>query len=106
LIYTIKELTDRITPVAVKHGLPAVFIFGSYARGEAKEDSDVDILIDTKGTGLYSLFSLGPLYSDLENAVEKPIDLCDVEALEEEYGRKRAPWFVESVNKEKIKIYG
>ncbi|MDR3294725.1 MAG: nucleotidyltransferase domain-containing protein [Clostridiales Family XIII bacterium] len=33
-------------PIAIKYQLPTVYLFGSYARGEATDDSDVDILID------------------------------------------------------------
>ncbi|MDR1085032.1 MAG: nucleotidyltransferase domain-containing protein [Deltaproteobacteria bacterium] len=105
-IYTIKELKDRISPVAVKHGLPAVYIFGSYARGEAKENSDIDILVDITGTKLVGLLEMGGLYNDLEEAIEKSIDLLDNKTLEQECTKEESPWFIECVNKEKIKIYG
>ena len=49
MVYTIDEITARITPVAEKYGIPAVYLFGSYARGTATEDSDVDLLIDMTG---------------------------------------------------------
>jgi predicted nucleotidyltransferase len=106
VIYTIKELKDRITPVAVKHGLPAVFIFGSYARGDANETSDVDILVDITGTKLTGLLQMGGLYNDLEEAVEKTINLIDNETLEQKSTKEESPWFIDCVNKEKIKIYG
>jgi predicted nucleotidyltransferase len=106
VIYTIKELTDRITPVAIKHGLPAVYLFGSYARGEARDDSDVDILVDKTGTNVWGLFAVGALIIDLEGTVEKSIDLVDTGALEQATTEEWTPWFVENVNREKIKIYG
>ena len=41
MIYTIDEISSRIRPVAEKYHLKAVYLFGSYARGEARDDSDV-----------------------------------------------------------------
>ena len=48
MIYTVEEIRRRITPVAVRHRLKAVYLFGSYARGEATDESDIDLLIDTE----------------------------------------------------------
>ena len=62
MIYSIYEIQQRIAPVAKQYGVKAVFLFGSYARGEAREDSDIDLLVDTSGTNLRSLLSLGALY--------------------------------------------
>ena len=53
LIYTIDELKQKIVPIAARYNLPAVYLFGSYARNEATEESDVDILIDS-GFYVYS----------------------------------------------------
>ena len=105
MIYTIDELKKRITPVAVKYNLPAVYIFGSYARNEATEESDVDILVDKTGTALRGLFAMGGLYNDLNEAVGKTVDLVTTGALEEEDTKKRTPWFVENLMKERIVLY-
>ena len=43
MIYTIDEISRRIQPVASAYGLRAVYLFGSYARGEATENSDIDL---------------------------------------------------------------
>ena len=75
LIYTLEQLKELIAPIAEKHQLSAVYLFGSYARGTAKETSDVDLLVDTTGTSLTSLFALGALYCDLEDALQKRVDL-------------------------------
>ena len=42
-VLTIKQIKDRIKPVMEKHGIRDVYLFGSYARGEATNKSDVDI---------------------------------------------------------------
>lgn len=56
MIYTIDEISSRIRPVAEKYHLKAVYLFGSYARGEARDDSDVDLLVDLSGADLSGFF--------------------------------------------------
>ena len=106
MVYTIDELKERITPVALKYCLPAVYLFGSYARGDATEKSDVDILVDRTGTSLIGLFEMGGLYNAFSEAVEKSIDLVTTDALEEQSTKERTPWFVENLHKERVKIFG
>ena len=105
MVYSINEIKERITPVAQKYRLPAVYLFGSYARGDATEESDVDILVDRTGTKLIGLFEMGGLFNDLEEAIGKPIDLITTSSLEQEDTKRRTPWMIENVNKDKVIIY-
>ncbi len=41
-IYTLEEIKQKIIPIAKAHNLKAVYLIGSYARGEATVDSDID----------------------------------------------------------------
>jgi hypothetical protein len=43
-IYTIEEIKTIVEPIARKYGVARVYLFGSYARGEVTENSDVDLL--------------------------------------------------------------
>ncbi|GHV45633.1 nucleotidyltransferase [Synergistales bacterium] len=104
MIYSIDELKQKITPVAVQYKLPAVYIFGSYARNEATENSDVDILIDRTGSKIKGLFDLGGLYNDLCVSIGKEIDLITTDTLQQESTRRRTPWFVDNVSAERVKI--
>ena len=106
VIYSIDQLKEKISPIALKYRLPAVYIFGSYARGDATEMSDVDILVDKTGTQLRGLFAMGGLYNDLSEAVGKPIDLLTTSALEQVSTKQRTPWMVDNLNRERIQIYG
>ena len=106
MIYTIVQIKERIEPVARRYDLSAVYLFGSYAKGSATEDSDVDILVDKTGSSLVGMFAMGGLYNDLHEAVGKKISLLTTSALEQEYTQERTPWLVENLNKEKVKIYG
>ena len=105
MIYTLEELREKIKPIAEKYEIPAVYIFGSYARGEATEDSDVDVLFDGRGTKLRGMM-IGALYADLEESLQKQLSLVETDALEEPRVKLRRPWFYENVNREKVKVYG
>ena len=104
MIYSIHEIQQRIAPVVKQYGVKAVFLFGSYARGEAREDSDI-VLVDTSGTNLRTLLSLGTLYCDLEAALQKPIDLITVSALEQRAQMPSEEMFKETVMKERLNVY-
>lgn len=105
MVYTIEELKEKITPIARKYGIPSVYIFGSYARGEADDDSDVDVLFKREGSNIRGLV-MGALYEDLLESLGKGVDLVTEEALEQHDSMNKTPWFYESVQKEKVKIYG
>lgn len=105
MIYTIEEIRRRIQPIAEKYGLPAVYLFGSYARGTATEKSDIDLLIDTTGTTLTGLFALGALYVELEEALAKSIDLVTVSAPQQPATSESNAHFRETVWKEKVDLY-
>ena len=96
MILTIDEIREKIRPICEQYKIEKVWLFGSYARGEAREDSDVDLHIKApKGIGL---FGLGGLYADLEEALGKEIDL--ITRIPEEY-----KIFKKYVAREEISIY-
>lgn len=105
MIYTQDQIRQMIAPIAEKYHLNAVFLFGSYARGDATESSDVDLLVDTTGTSLKSLLSPGALYCDLEAALGKPIDLVTVSTLEQKAQMPSEAQFRETVIREMVNIY-
>ena len=83
----------------------AVYVFGSYARGEANADSDIDLLVDLTGTNIRSLFALGSVYCDLESALGKSIDLIPVSALEQTSKSMSDDLFRNAVQTERVRIY-
>jgi predicted nucleotidyltransferase len=62
-----------------RYPIRLIGVFGSAARGEARADSDVDILVEP-GPGL-SLFKLGAVQLSLEEALRRPVDLVFESAL-------------------------
>ena len=63
----------EILALAAKHGASNVRLFGSVVRGEDKEDSDVDLLVDMQATR--SLFDLIGLQQDIEKILGKKVDV-------------------------------
>ena len=105
MVYTLDEIRRRVQPVAEKYHLKAVYVFGSYARGDAREDSDVDLLVDLAGAELSGFFAIGGLYNDLEAALQKGIDLITAESLEQPSNKMSDKLFRDIVNQERREIY-
>ena len=83
MIYTVGQIREKTTPVAKAHGLQSVYLFGSYARGEATEQSDIDLRIVSPS--VLSLFELGGLYADLEESLQKELDLVNTRGAEDDF---------------------
>lgn len=69
----------EILDLALRHGAKDVRVFGSLARGEGREDSDLDLLV-TLADGR-SLLDLVGLKQDLEDLVHRPVDVVTEQAL-------------------------
>ena len=105
LPYKVMEIRQIITPSAVRYKLKAVYLFGSYARGEATADSDIDFLVDTEGADLDTLFKLGGLYAELEEAFTCPIDLVTVASLNQPPHHASQAQLRENIWQEKVDVY-
>ena len=104
MIYTLEEIRSRTLPIIQKYHIPAMYLFGSYARGQATEGSDLDFLVDTTGTDLTSLLRLGALYCDLEGAFEKRIDLITVRSIMQDTDMASDVDFRNAVLKERVRL--
>ena len=69
----LKEKREEILRVAAKHGAGNVRVFGSAARGEAKEDSDLDLLVEFAPNR--SLLDQSALILDLEDLLGRKVDV-------------------------------
>jgi predicted nucleotidyltransferase len=68
-----------IVSIASKHGVTGIRVFGSFARGEARPDSDLDLLIETGPTR--TPFFPGGLIADLEAELGRRIEVTTRAAL-------------------------
>lgn len=82
-VYTIEEIRSIVAPIAAAHDVDRIYLFGSYARGDATASSDIDLRVD-KGR-LKGLFALGPLYADLEDSLGKQLDLLTTDSLDQAF---------------------
>jgi uncharacterized protein len=78
--YSIEELRVMLEPVFIKNGVKRAVLFGSYCRGDATANSDVDILVDSQ---LHGLAFFG-LLEDLVNTLHKEVDLIDIRQIVED----------------------
>ncbi len=71
--YNISEIKNIVSPIAEKHGVKRISLFGSRARGDNTPDSDYDFLI-TEGK-LRSLWLYMSFVDDLEDAFHSHVDV-------------------------------
>lgn len=106
MLFTVEEIQERVKPVAEKYQIPIIYLFGSYARNEATNDSDIDFLVETKGMPESDYWVLyGEFFEELKDAVEHEIDLVEMEALSEQQLTDYQKQFLEKMMKERIKIF-
>lgn len=94
---TTQEIIRQIAEYFKTQPVLKVWIFGSFSRGEEREDSDVDLLILPDRSQHFSLFTLSGMYEDLKNLLGRDVDLITDGGL--------MPFARESADRDKILIY-
>ena len=94
-IYTIEEIKDIVHDIAQQYGVERVSLFASYAKGQARPDSDIDLRID-KGR-IRGLFQLAGFHLDLEEKFNTHVDVLTTESLNDK--------FLKRISVEEILIY-
>ena len=97
MIYDIETIRAKTVPIAKKYGVRRMSLFGSYARGEADDQSDVDILIDT-GNG--KIRSYIPYFSFVF-ALEDELG-CHVDVVMDGSSNKE---FLTEIKKDEVLLY-
>ena len=93
--YSVAEIRSKVTLTARQYGIQKAYLFGSYARGEAGKESDIDICIE-KGK-LRTLFELSGFCRDLEDTLEKKVDVVTTTSLSGDFKKQ--------IEKEMILLY-
>ena len=71
--YSAEELRSIVAPIAEKHGVEKVYLFGSVARGDFNENSDYDFCVDAGRIRDYD--DLAHLVRDMEDAIRSEVDV-------------------------------
>jgi len=75
----LEGLRSKIIPILERHEVKKAAVFGSFVRGEQKEESDIDILVEFKGEK--SLLDLAGLKIELEDALHRKVDVLTYNSL-------------------------
>ena len=71
---------------AFEQKIQDAYLYGSYARGDAKDNSDIDLLLDR--TGLQKGWAIGGLYADLADALGKELDMVTTTGVDRDFLRR------------------
>lgn len=77
-VYTVDQLRKLLVPVFRNHDIRKAVLFGSYGKGKADGQSDVDLLVESDLKGLKFV----GLIEDVRTAVDKEVDILDVSHVE------------------------
>ena len=89
-------IRQKCSEVFQKYSIEFCYLFGSYAKGKAKPESDVDLLISTNITGL----KFYGLVEEIRTALHKKVDVLEISQLKDNME------LTYEILKDGVKIYG
>ena len=92
--YALREIREVVSRLAAQYGAKRVYLFGSYARGDMTDSSDIDLRIDK---GAIRGLQMGGLAADLEDAFGIPVDLVPTGSLDKK--------FLRSISDDEVLLY-
>lgn len=93
---TVDNIKTIVSKICKKYGVKNAYLFGSYAKNEATEHSDVDLLIDKGDVKTYRDFF--HLCEDLEAELGTNVDLLTEKSI--------SPRFFDIIKDERVLLYG
>lgn len=94
-ILSIEKIKDSCSTVFSHYKVDYVFLFGSYSKGEAQDDSDIDLFVSTDVSGI----KFYGMVEELRQVLHKKIDMITLESLENNTE------LINEILKDGIKIY-
>ncbi len=93
---SIKRIKTTVSRLCEKYGVKSAYLFGSYAKKTANEDSDVDLIIDITNIRKYKDYY--HFCEELENEFGKKVDVTSEEGMR--------PGFFDIIKNDRILLYG
>lgn len=94
---SVQQMIPKIQRYLKAQPVTKAWLFGSCSRGEEHEGSDVDILVAFDENATVGLLTIGGMYMDLRELLNRDIDLVEEGTLQ--------PFALESANNDKVLIY-
>ena len=92
--YTLDEIKQIVSELPAQYGAKRVYLFGSCARGDMTDSSDIDLRIDK---GNIKGFQLAGLLLDLEDSLGLSVDLVPTTSLDQR--------FLDSIRDDEVLLY-
>ncbi|MCC8061356.1 MAG: nucleotidyltransferase domain-containing protein [Clostridiales bacterium] len=81
-VLTLKKIADIVRPIAIKYNIKEIYLFGSYARGEATGESDLDFLVF--GGDQFRLTMIFAVAEELRAAFDKEVDVFEIHEINQD----------------------
>jgi len=96
LVYTIEDIRSAVDQISRDFGIKRMAIFGSYARGDATENSDIDFHLIDPG-GAWGYFKLCGFQQALEDCLGLNVDVLTTGAMDNEV--------LENIRRDEVLVY-
>ena len=94
---TLKQIENAVAKIGKKYNIKNAYLFGSYAKGTAKEGSDVDLLIDDGGN-IKGYIALNSFRFDLMDELGTEVDILTTNSAGER--------FYDLIKNDRVLVYG
>lgn len=95
-VFTMEQIAAAVKPLADKYRVKEIYLFGSYARGEADENSDLDFLVF--GGEMFRRTMIFALAEDLREVLKRNVDVFEITEVNPDSN------FYQTIMKEKVLV--
>ena len=95
-VFTMEQIAAAVKPLADKYRVKEIYLFGSYARGEADENSDLDFLVF--GGEMFRRTMIFALAEELREVLKKNVDVYEIAEINPDSN------FYQTIMKEKVLV--
>ena len=95
-VFTITDIKALVKPIAEKYNVDEIYLFGSYARDEADQNSDLDFLVF--GGQNFKLTMIFSLAEELRAILNKNVDVFEINEI------NRDSEFYKTIMKERLRV--